>query len=78
MAAWKRLVLSELSRHGGRVHRAWPESPRDGMQACRLEPATMHVLKSTVLARIFYRLTGQAHERPAITSLRLLAVLNGL
>ena len=30
------------------------------------------------LARISHRLTGQAHERPAITSLRLLAVLNGL
>ena len=30
------------------------------------------------LARISHRLTGQAHGRPAITSLRLLAVLNGL
>ena len=30
------------------------------------------------LTRISHRLTGQAHERPAITSLRLLAVLNGL
>ena len=30
------------------------------------------------LPRISHRLTGQAHERPAITSLRLLAVLNGL
>jgi hypothetical protein len=30
------------------------------------------------LARISHRLTGQAHEGPAITSLRLLAVLNGL
>jgi len=30
------------------------------------------------LTRISQRLTGQAHERPAITLLRLLAVLNGL
>ena len=30
------------------------------------------------LARISHRLTGQAHDRPAITSLRLLAVLNVL
>jgi hypothetical protein len=30
------------------------------------------------LARISHRLTGQAHEGPVITSLRLLAVLNGL
>jgi len=29
------------------------------------------------LARIFHRLTGQAHDGPAITLLRLLAVLNG-
>ncbi len=31
-----------------------------------------------LLARISHRLTDQAHERPAITPLRLLAVLNGL
>ena len=30
------------------------------------------------LTRISHRLTGQAHDRPAITSLRLLAVLNVL
>ena len=30
------------------------------------------------LARISHRLTGQAHDRPAITSLRLLALLNVL
>ena len=34
--------------------------------------------RSLRLARISHRLTGQAHEGPAITSLRLLAVLNGL
>ena len=31
-----------------------------------------------MLARISHRLTGKAHDRPAITSLRLLAVLTGL
>ena len=30
------------------------------------------------LARISHRLTGKAHDRPAITSLRLLAVLTVL
>ena len=36
--------------------------------------------KSTqrILARISHRVAGQAHEGPAITSLRLLAVLNVL
>ena len=33
---------------------------------------------SEVLARISHRLTSQADDRPAITSLRLLAVLNVL
>ena len=32
----------------------------------------------SILARISQRLTGQAHQRPAMTSLRLLGVLNGL
>ena len=31
-----------------------------------------------VLARVSHRLTGKAHDRPAITSLRLLAVLTVL
>ena len=31
-----------------------------------------------LLARISHRLTGKAHDRPAITSLRLLAVLTVL
>ena len=40
--------------------------------------SAIFVLWDRLLARISHRLTGQAHERPAITSLRLLAVLNGL
>jgi len=36
------------------------------------------VMLDSDLARISHRPTGQAHDRPAITSLRLLAVLNGL
>ena len=35
-----------------------------------------HILET--LARISHRLTGQAHDRPAMTSLRLLAVLTVL
>jgi hypothetical protein len=37
-----------------------------------------HRTRDSSLTRISHRLTGQAHERPASTSLRLLAVLNGL
>jgi hypothetical protein len=42
--------------------------------------ASQHPLLNSpeYLTRNSHRLTGQAHERPAITSLRLLAVLNGL
>ena len=39
-------------------------------------PASLVV--QSALARISRRLTGQAHDRPAITSLRLLAVLDVL
>jgi len=43
-----------------------------------MEAALPWQLNSSELARISHRLTGQAHDRPVITSLRLLAVLNVL